>query len=42
MAATYITKFLDYLSNAVLANFFLSMSSTCLVVGRALAVVYNL
>ena len=37
--ATYTTKVSEFSSNAVLANFFLSMSSTCLAVGKASALV---
>ena len=39
--ATYITKVLLFASNAAITNSFGSTSWTCLVVGRALLVVYN-
>lgn len=40
-AATYTKKVLEFLFNAFLANFFLLLNSTYLVVGRALARVYG-
>ena len=40
-AAMCITNVFQSTSNAALSNFFLLLNSSCLVVGRALAAVYN-